>query len=85
MVRGMRTELQKELFYSFVDTRAIWKSTVSPSLFLEGAETQSRSTALSGTDVCQIHLHVMSAVSLNPMLLSERSKKVLAFELYLWG
>ena len=36
------------------------------SLALDRAETQSRSTALSEADVCQIHLNVMAVVFLKP-------------------
>lgn len=59
------TGLQK-LFCSSWETRAIWKSVLPPSLALDRAKTQSRSTALSEADVCQIHLNVMSVVFLKP-------------------
>lgn len=71
MILACWVERQEQLDYRscfapFWETRAIWKSVLSPSLILERAVTQSHSTALSEAGVCQIHLNVMSVVFLKP-------------------
>lgn len=71
MILACWVERQEQLDYRscfapFWETRAIWKSVLSPSLILERAVTQSHSTAVSEAGVCQIHLNVMSVVFLKP-------------------
>lgn len=69
-VRGWETgaTVLQKLFCSSLETRAIWKPALPPSVVLDRAEPQSRSTAPSEADVCQIH-NVMSAVFLKSNIL----------------